>query len=72
MHSNVSFGTTTLEAWNERGDKDVTMDDVSKRKIKREKVRRNDNTKKIVHSQRREKNMIDNLPIILCIIYKNI
>lgn len=47
MHSNVSFGTTTLEAWNERGDKDVTIDDISRRKTKREKVRRNDTQKKL-------------------------
>lgn len=57
MHSNVSFETTTPEAWNERGDEDVTIfcRRKTERKKKREKVRRNDNTKKIVYLQRREK-----------------
>lgn len=37
MHSNVSFGTTTSEVWNER-DEDVMIDHISRRKIKREKM----------------------------------
>lgn len=37
MHSNVSFGTTIPEAWNERRDEDVMIDDISRRKTERER-----------------------------------
>lgn len=76
MHSNVSFGTTIPEAWNERGDEDVMIDDISRRKTEREreKVRRKKWRYKqnCIFTKKRKKNTIGNLSIILCIIYSNI